>query len=453
MASEPGELEGYVPETRVNPYNLEPGRLAERGGGAAVAGLPHATGVSFHSRRVRSGDAFFALPGTAEHGLAYADAALEAGAAYIVSDKPHPKGVTVPDPAGLLRELGAEARRTFRGTVVGVTGSAGKTTCKAFLGAALGADSTPGNFNTPLALAQTLIDAAVKRGTADGRLVLELGIDHPGEMDTLLRLAQPTHAVLTLIAPSHLAGLGSVAGVAREKLKLVDAAEYALVSIQAATFLSPAQRRKVTTYGFEGADVTGTISDVSPEGQTLSALGVRVRLPFVGAALAESALAALALAAHLGDDLEMTATRLEHTELEPGRLQIHPLGPLTLLDDSYNSNPASAKAALETLKYFPRPHTAILGDMLELGPDSARFHKELGEQTTGLDEVIVVGPEMQALLRGNSAARHFKTFDLDKLQTELPECGTLLVKGSRGTRLERLVAALLETSRTQRVGA
>lgn len=427
---------------------LEPDRLAERGGGWAVPGLPHAGGISFHSRRVRSGDAFFALPGEFEHGLHYADAALGAGAAYVVSDRPHPQGVTVPDPAGLLITLGTDARRRLCGPVVGVTGSAGKTTCKTLLGAALAAEVTPGNFNTPLALAQTLVGAALAGRTGkEARLVLELGVDHSGEMETLLTLAQPTHAVLTLIAPSHLAGLGSVAGVAREKLRLVDAAEYALVSTQAAAFLSPAQRRKVVTYGLGAGgfdtDVTGKLADVSPEGQTLSALGVRVRLPFVGAALAENALAALALAAHLGDDLEIAATRLEHAKLEPGRLQVHRLGPLTLLDDSYNSNPASAAAALATLNHFPKPHTAVLGDMLELGPESARFHRELGEQTTTLDKVIAVGPEMQVLKEGNPVAHYFETFDLDKLRAELPRCGTLLVKGSRGMRLERLVAALL----------
>ena len=437
----------------VRPY-LEPDRLAERSGGLAVPGLPDATGVSFHSRRVSAGDAFFALPGAAAHGLTYADAALAAGAAYVVSDKPHPRGVTVPDPAGLLLTLGADARRAFQGTVIGVTGSAGKTTCKAFLGAALEAETTPGNFNTPFALAQTLVNTAANGQTDErARLVLELGIDHPGEMDTLLALAQPTHAVLTLIAPSHLAALGSVAGVAREKLKLVDAAEHALVSTQAAAFLSSAQRRKVTTYGLSDADVTATISDVSPEGQTLTALGVQLRLPFVGVALAEGALAALALAAHLGDDLEVTARRLEHTKLEPGRLQIHRLGPLTLLDDSYNSNPASAATALAALKHFPEPHTAVLGDMLELGAESARFHKELGEQTVGLAKIIAVGPEMRALLEGNPAAHYFETFDLDELQAELPERGTLLLKGSRGMRLERLVSALLEASNKQEVGA
>lgn len=432
---------------------LRPDFLAERGGGSAAPGLPQASGVSFHSARVRPGDAFFALPGAAGHGIGYADAALGAGAAFVVSDRPHPRGVVVPDPAKLLLELGVWARGQLRGVVVGVTGSAGKTSTKALLAAALGAEATPGNFNTPLALAQTLVGAALSGRTgSDARLVLELGIDHPGEMDELLRLARPTHGIVTLIAPSHLEGLGSVAGVAREKLKLVDAAGRAFVSAQAAAFLGDGQRPKVTTYGLTDAtpsDVTGTLTDVSPFGMTLAALGATARLPFVGAALAENALAALSVAASLGDDLAVAAGRLEGAKLEPGRLQVHRLGRLTLIDDSYNSSPAAAAAALEALAAFPRPHTAVLGDMLELGPEGAAYHARLGEQTLTLDRTIAVGPAMRALLNGNPAAWHLETFDLGALSALLPGHGTLLVKGSRGTRLERLVAALLN----ERVGA
>lgn len=424
---------------------LEPVAVAKRGGGWAADGLPGATGVSFHSARVRPGDAFFALPGAAQHGLAFAAAALTAGAAYVVSDEPHPQGVTVPDPAGLLLALGRDARSRFQGVVVGVTGSAGKTSCKALLGAALRAKTTPGNRNTPLALAEFLVETALAgRSDENARLVLELGIDHPGEMDALLALAQPTYAVLTLVAPSHLSSLGSVAGVAREKLKLVDAAEHAFVSVQAATFLSAAQRQKTTTYGLSGADVTGDLSEITPSGQTLSALGTRVRLPFVGAALADNALAALAVAAHLGDDVERAAKQLAGARLEPGRLHVQQLGVLTLIDDSYNSNPASARAALEVLEHFPRPHTAVLSDMLELGPDSSRYHEELGRRTRSLDRVIAIGPEMRALKQANPDAHYLETFDLGALLPLLPETGALLVKGSRGGRLERLTQHLTQ---------
>lgn len=425
---------------------LEASALAAKGGGHAKAGLPAASGVSFHSGRVRPGDAFFALPGSAGHGVAFADAALEAGAAFVVSDHPHPRGVTVPKPAELLLQLGREARRELTGPVIGVTGSAGKTSTKALLASALAADASPGNFNTPLALAQVLVAQALGAQRSN-RLILELGIDHPGEMDVLLGLAHPTHAVVTLIAPSHLEGLGSVEGVAAEKFKLVDAAPQAFVSAQAAGYLTSAQREKVTTYGLGAGDVQGRLLEVSPTGQKLTALGVTLDLPFVGAALAENALAALAVADSLSDDLSVSAARLAHATLEPGRLQVHRLGPLTLLDDAYNSNPASARAALEALRHFPEPHTAVLGDMLELGPDAARYHRELGEQTVGLASVIAIGPEMRALAEANPAAHYVPAFDLPALTPLLPERGTLLVKGSRGMRLERLIEALLQTER------
>lgn len=458
----------------MKPTLFSPRLLAELAGVSDLPRLPDACGVSFHSAQVRPGDAFFALPGAAQHGLAFAEAALRAGAAFIVSDRPHPRGLAVPDPAGLLLELGRRARRELRGPVIGITGSAGKTGSRALIAAALGAYATPGNFNTPLALARTLIEAWLAGRTgANARLVLELGIDHPGEMDTLLALTQPTLAVLTLIAPGHLSGLGSVENVAREKLKLVSAAGHAFISAQAATFLPvtarATRRGSLSTYGLEGggitgdglneggpkddslaenrADVIGRLSEISTDaqsyGQTLAACGVRLRLPFVGAASAENAVAALALAAHLGDDLVRAATQLENAPLEPGRLQPHRLGSLTLLDDSYNSNPASASAALAALAHFPRPHTAVFGDMLELGAESGSLHRELGVQTRTLERVIAVGAQTRHLAAANPEAVHVPSFDLGALLPLMPSRGTLLVKGSRGMRLERLVEALI----------
>jgi len=429
------------------PPTLSAPHLAELAGVRADAAFPEGTGVAFHSARVRAGDVFFALPGNAQHGLAFAEEALGRGAAFIVSDRPHPRGVRVPDPAGVLLELGRRARGALQGAVVGITGSAGKTSTKAMVAAALHAPATPGNFNTPPALAQTLVAAWLEGRTGpDDKLVLELGIDHRGEMDTLVGLTRPDLAVLTLIAPSHLEGLGDVENVAREKLKLVAAASHAFVSAQAAPFLSAQARAKSTVCGLagSGAEVEGVLSEPTAEGGTLEVLGVRVRLPFVGRAMAQNAVLALALAAHLGVDLEAAARRLEGARLEPGRLQVHKLGPLTLLDDAYNSNPASARAALEVLSHFPRPHAAVLGDMLELGAHSQGFHRDLGRQTRGLERVVAVGPEMRALAEENPGAVHLDTFDLETLRALLPTEGTLLVKGSRGTRLERLVQALLE---------
>lgn len=447
---------------------LTPSLLADLGGAppAGVPALPSATGVSFHSARVRPGDAFFALPGAAGHGLQYAEAALQAGAAWIVSDRPHPQGLVVPDPAGLLLTLGRHARRALRGPVVGVTGSAGKTSTRALLAAALGAHATPGNFNTPLALAQTLVDAWLGGRTGEGeRLVLELGIDHPGEMDDLVALTRPTHGVVTLVAPAHLSGLGDVAGVAREKFKLLKGVQHAWVSAQAASFLSSAQRAaltgRLTVYALEpqgdhleateGADVTGRFVAHAGSG-TLHAFGLEAPLRVTGHALAENALCALAVAAHLGGDVRGAAARLAGAVLEPGRMQVHRLGPLTLIDDTYNSSPAAVRSALAALGPFPRPHTAVLGDMLELGDASAALHRALAEHTAGLDALITVGPAMRALAEADPRATHLGAFDLGALLPLLPTRGTLLVKGSRGTRLERLTGALLAPRPPQRQG-
>lgn len=428
---------------------LTPEEFARLSGVDVAPELRAASGVSFHSARVRPGDAFFALPGAETHGLLFAEAALEAGAAFIVSNKPHERGVQVADPAGLLLTLGKHARKQIEGAVVGITGSAGKTSTKGMLAAALHTESSPGNFNTPLALASVLVEAWLAGRTAPSdRLVLELGIDHPGEMATLLDLVQPTHAVLTLIAESHLSALGDVKTVAREKGLLVDTAAHAWVSSEAAPHLRKAQRARVTVYGLEGdphAEVTGRILRVTDEGQVLSILGETLVLPYPGAAMARNAVVAMAMAKHFGLDLRAAAGRLETVRLEPGRLQRVRLGPLTLLDDTYNSNPASARGALEVLRSSPEPHIAVLGDMLELGEASEGLHRRLGEETRGLDRVLAIGSEAQAITRGNPDAVHFGTLEeaIDHLKT-LSLKGTVLLKASRGMRFERLVTALKE---------
>lgn len=299
--------------------------LAELSGVPATEAraLPSARGVAFHSARVRPGDAFFALPGASSHGLRYADAALQAGAAFIVSDRPHPRGLTVPDPARLLLQLGRVARAALQGrlTVYGL----------------------------------------------DGR---------------------------------------------------------------------------ETPTGGEAKRVTGHFASAAGGG-ALHALGLRVPLALPSPALAENALCALAVAAHLGVDPAAAAARLQGAVLEPGRLQRHQLGALTLLDDAYNSNPASVRAALTALAALPRPHTAVLGDMLELGAASAELHRALAEDTAALDAVVAVGPAMRALAEADPRAVYLEAFDLEALLALVPERGTLLVKGSRGVRLERLTEALL----------
>jgi UDP-N-acetylmuramoyl-tripeptide--D-alanyl-D-alanine ligase len=419
---------------------------------APEAALPSARGVAFHSGRVRPGDAFFALPGEHGHGIAYADEALARGAAFVVSDVPHDRGVVVSSPVELLLALGRRARHELRGPVVAITGSAGKTTTKCLLAAALDARASEGNFNTPYALAATLVDAALAEAEHGTRqpLALELGVDQLGEMTRLIDLTHPDHAVLTSIAPSHLLALGSVDAVALEKGALLMAAPgERLASLQAFRRLPAAMRDNVHPYAVLDADeptvsapglVPARRLSASADGQDLVYRGMRLRLPWPGKALAENALAALAMAEALGYDLAEAAERLLRAELEPHRLQRRLHGRLLIIDDTYNSNPASASLALEVLRSSPPPRAAVLGDMLELGEASAAHHHALGAATRDLDVVVAVGPEAAAIAAANPEARHAPDIEAAAaLLALLPDHGTILFKGSRGLHLERLL--------------
>jgi UDP-N-acetylmuramoyl-tripeptide--D-alanyl-D-alanine ligase len=413
--------------------------IAELGGSRTELPLPSATGVSFSTNRLEQGQAFFALPGANTHGIMFADDAIARGAAFVVSDRPHPMGIRVADPATTLLELGCWARSQRSGAVIGITGSAGKTSTRAFVAAALNAASSTGNLNTPFALASILVNSLLANG-GEQALVLEMGIDHTGEMDTLISVVQPTHGVLTLIAPSHLEGLESTEGVAREKAKLLQAASFKLANVQAAAFLGmlePAAK----TYGLsELANYPGTYTNGK-----LIYKDVMVHLPVLGAGMATNALAALVLAETLNISLREAAKRLETTVLEPGRLQLKHIGNALIVDDTYNSSPAAAKEALNVLRSLPKPHTAILGDMLELGPHSADYHFELGKQTKELDTVITIGRMAKYIAEANSKARYFSTIDeaLEFLSTYKLE-GTVLVKASRGMKLEQCVDVLMK---------
>lgn len=413
---------------------------------APPAGVARIRGATHHSGRVRPGDAFFALSGASGHGLEFADEALEAGAAIVVSDRPHRRGIVVGDPAAVLLRLGAWARGRLRRPVVGITGSAGKTTAKALMAAALGGDASPGNMNTPHALAGTLT-----RAWADGTaapLVLELGIDHVGEMEALATLVRPDLAVLTRIGASHLDGLGDLATIAREKGRLLADAPRAAAAAEAWSRLSEGLRNRSLCYGLaeDGIDWSGRIvgTAFAPRLQVTAPLELEVDLPGIGRGVAESALGALAVASLLNIPAADAAARLVRARLESGRLQVHRKGARIILDDSYNSNPASAAHALEVLRAAPGPRVAILGDMLELGRESAQHHLALGEATRGLDLVVAVGPAARAIAAGNPAARVLEASDAMAALADLPPRGTILLKASRGMRFERLVRTLLE---------
>lgn len=418
---------------------LSPSELARTAGASgAWDGLTAGTGVAFNSADVRPGDVFFALPGAHGHGMLYAQQALKRGAAFILSDRPHPQGLTVADPAALLLDLGRQARSRLAQPVIGVTGSVGKTGTKALLAAALDARSTPGNYNTPNALARTLIDAALAADSGQpAPLVLELGIDHQGEMQQLTELTRPDHAIITAIAAGHLEGLGDVTGVAREKGALFQAAPGHKVIGAAAAKLLPAQL-------LAGATVAaGQIASSGPAGSVLHAFGREIRLPWPGRPAAQNALLALTLTQLLGVPLDLAISRLQGAQLEGARLQLRQLGPLTLIDDSYNSNPTSLTAALELLRQAPAPRVAFLGDMLELGALQTPEHLAMGAATVGLEMVVGVGAASALIQRTNPAALWAPDAQAAaRYLPQIPPAATVLIKGSRGVRMEQLVGRL-----------
>ncbi len=422
-----------------------------------------ARGVRFHSDRVRPGDAFFAFAGARTHGERFADDALARGAAFVVSDRPRPGAVLVDDAGAALLDLGHAARAARRGRVIGVTGSVGKTTAKALLASALDAAVSPGNLNTPHALATVLIDSWID-GDLDRPLVLELGIDHVGEMERLLDLVRPTDGLLTAIAPAHLERLGDVATVAREKGLLLEVATGVRYAAHGAwRQLAPDLRSRTERYALEaepvdgpppawtGRFVAGEANDrvlARTEGVEVG-VEVGVDLPGTGRALATNALGALAMAVALGVDPERAAERIAHARLETGRLTRHHLGDWTLLDDAYNASPASVAEALEVLDRAPTPHAVVLGSMLELGSESAAHHAAVGRACAerGLAPVWAIGAAAEPLADACPGATHLPDVVAAIARADaLPRRGTLLVKGSRGIGLEALVAHLRATA-------
>lgn len=426
-----------------------------------------ARGVRFHSDRVRPGDAFVALAGARTHGERFADDALARGAAYVISDRPRPGAVLVDDAGAALLDLGHAARAARRGRVIGVTGSVGKTTAKALLAAALDAAVSPGNLNTPHALATVLIDAWLD-DDLDRPLVLELGIDHVGEMEHLLDLVQPTDGLLTAIAPAHLERLGDVATVAREKGRLLEAVAGARYAAHDAwRQLAPDLRSRTDRYALDASDAdsdgagfdargpiapppkwTGRFVPGDANDRVLAraeGAEVVVDLPGSGRALATNALGALAMAAALGGDPDRAAERMANARLESGRLTRHSLGDWTLLDDAYNASPVSVTEALEVLARAPAPHAVVLGAMLELGSESAAHHAAVGRACAerGLAPVWAIGAAAKPLADACPGAVHLPDVAAAIAGADaLPRSGTLLVKGSRGIGLEALVAHL-----------
>ena len=430
------------------------------------------TGVSTDSRSVRPGHLFFALPGERVDGHDFVLPALDAGAgaAVVSRDVAVPsyfqdRLVRVPDTLKALGDSAQLHRRRWGGMIIAITGSNGKTTTREMLYHVLSGKiyckRSPRSFNTDVGVPLTLFQAE----RTDRALIVEMGTNAPGEIAALAAIAEPNMAIITNIAETHLEGLGSVEGVAREKGALLDALGtqgIAFLNADDGWFSTLARRHpgKVISFGLS-ATAAYSAWDLTP-GKAGYAFtipgGTRVRLRVPGRHNVLNALVVLAVAQHLGLNLRDAAARLE-TFLPPEmRYQVEHIRGVTVVSDCYNANPASVRAALRTLKEtVPEGRrVAVIGDMMELGDQAERLHRGLGAEVVhaGLDALWTVGEHSESVghsaREGGMPGRVSHGRELDRVADEvcdfLKPGDVVLVKGSRGMQMERLVARLRSTT-------
>ena len=407
-------------------------RLASDGG---VAGGPD--GVTIDSRAVRAGQLFVGLPGERTDGGRFAQAALDAGAWGVLVGPDHaPHGgavLTAEDPLAALQALARAWRRELGAEVIGVTGSTGKTSTKDLLAAMIATArrvaATEQNLNTEIGLPLTIL--AAPEGTEV--LVLEMAMRGAGQIAELAAIAEPDVAVITNIGPVHLEQLGTLEAIAAEKSAVIAGLRPGGTAVVPAgeVLLAPHLRTDVRTVTFgEGGDVED-LGDVE--------------LPFAAAHMRRNALAALAAARAVEVeprgriDVRLSARRGQRIELP---------GPVLVLDDCYNANPMSMRAALDELAATAGGRrVAVLGDMLELGPGERRFHEEIGAHARerGVDVLVTVGPRaahMAGPFRGEAHAVADAGAAAALVPALVAAGDTVLVKASRGVGLEAVTEAL-----------
>ncbi|QFP77334.1 UDP-N-acetylmuramoyl-tripeptide--D-alanyl-D-alanine ligase [Deinococcus sp. AJ005] len=375
--------------------------------------------LTWDSREAGPDVAFVALPGETMHGNRFVDSALAAGAPFVLTDLDVPRAVRVPDAWAALKAW-AQAERAKNGRVIGITGSAGKTTAKAYAAAALKAHFMP-VYNTQPAIACFLIEF----GASAGPLVVEMGIDRLGEMAELVELVRPDVGVVTAIGPAHLEQLGSIENIVREKGEILRGVR-GLVGAQAAPFYKGTE-----SYGFGDVKHAGQGLEVTPQGATFTFEGREVTLPLAARVQAEAAVLGLLLAREAGLDLEEAAARLSEVSVPGGRYRVH-AGRFTVIDDAYNASPVAVSAALDALTGMPGPgrRISVLGRMLELGDTEQELHAQVGQEARAKADLTYGVGAFAAEL----GERAFATVPelTAALLAEVRDGDVVLIKASRG---------------------
>ncbi|MGD8251037.1 MAG: UDP-N-acetylmuramoyl-tripeptide--D-alanyl-D-alanine ligase [Desulfobacterales bacterium] len=457
------------------------GDILEATGGRLISGVPDLAieDFSIDSRRIGPADAFVAIIGETHDGHRFLPEVIAAGVRCVVVAEDRTallptaddrsmdvSVVAVADTTMALGDLAAYHRRRIGIPVVALTGSNGKTTTRAMtqevLSTRFSVMATIGNFNNPIGLPLTLLRLKKSHDVA----VVELGMNHPGEIDTLGAMADPDVGIITNIAPAHLEGLGSVDGVRDAKGELLarirkDGTALLNADDPKVQELVPRSPVRTRLYGTSPAatiraeEITDTPNGVSFRLVTPEA-SKTVQLAVHGRFMVSNALAAAAAGHTMGLSATQICIGLERFRPVKGRMDIKQVGSIHVIDDTYNANPASMTAALDTLTTLrgSRRGIAVLGEMLELGAASAALHREIGERAarSGISRLFVAGDHakdmVEGAIEGGLAADQTVTGEVENLIDGLREQTAagdwILVKGSRGMRMERIVMALVD---------
>ncbi len=440
-------------------------------------------GVSTDTRTIAAGDLYVAIRGERFDGHRFVSDAFERGAraAVVADDAEFPADAEPPAGAGegaaataarpllrvadtivALQSLAAWYRARFDVKVIAVTGTNGKTTTKDMTAAALGTRETTlkttGNLNNHIGLPLTLFGLEAAHDAA----VVEMGMNHVGEIARLAALARPTIGIITNIAEAHIETMGDLDTIARAKAELLDALPAngtAVLNADDPRVMSQAGRAAcdVVTFGLSDEADVRAVDVEQCEGCVRFRLpsGDQVELPTPGRHNVLNALAALAAAGAFGIRIDEAVRGLGRFETSPLRMRLEEWGGRTILNDAYNCNPSSLLAALRVLVEIARGRTsaAALGDMLELGVRSESAHRELGAAAVrlGITHLFLFGREVEALRDGALDAgmppQNVEVFN-DKaslagaIEDRLPDDAVLLVKGSRGMRMEEVTESL-----------
>jgi UDP-N-acetylmuramoyl-tripeptide--D-alanyl-D-alanine ligase len=452
----------------MNPLSLS--QIAQFAGGSLAQGdgnisVPR---ISTDSRTLKQGELFVALRGENLDGHRFLEAAVKAGAAGAIvdggwnGDLPAGFGlIRVPETLLAYQNLAANYRRSLSLKVLAITGSNGKTTTKDFAASVLSRKfritKTEGNFNNHVGLPRTILEAT----SQDEIGVWEIGMNHPGEIGALAKLAAPDVVIITNVGIAHIEFMGSLEAIAREKGALAEAVNpdgTVILNADDAYSKEIAARThaKVIFAGTTGGELHASDVTQSTDGLEFTILEgahrSRALLPVPGLHMVQNAMLAVAAGRVFGISLEECAAGLASAPLTKARLQIKQIRGVQFIDDSYNANPDSVKAALRTLVELDADgkRVAVLGEMRELGEESERGHREVGETAAalGVDRIIAIGDVAGVIaeaaehagLKNSAIVR--STAEAAELLDEIVAPGDLvLVKGSRLARTEDVMEA------------